>query len=53
MLLLIRCRLLLPLQDSVIVVYFVTLCPFLFCNHLDGEERESWLLCLVCLPGVS
>ena len=37
---LIRCRLLLPLQDSVIVVYFVTLCQFLFCNHLDGEERE-------------
>ena len=26
---------------------------FLFCDHLDGEERESWLLCLVCLPGVS
>ena len=40
LLLLIRCRLLLPLQDSVIAVYFVTLCPFLFCNHLDGEERE-------------
>ena len=37
--------------DSVIVLYFVTLCPFLFCDHLDGEE--SWLLCLVCLPGVS
>ena len=31
---------LLPLQDSVIVLYFVTLCPFLFCNHLDGEERK-------------
>ena len=31
---------LLPLQDSVIVLYFVTLCPFLFCDHLDGEERE-------------
>ena len=27
-------------MDSVIVLYFVTLCPFLFCNHLDGEERE-------------
>ena len=54
-LLLIRCWLLLSLQDSVIVLYryFVTLCPFLFYNHLDGEERESWLLCLVCLPGVS
>ena len=53
LLLLIHCWLLLPLQDSVIVLYFVTLCPFLFCGHLDGEERESWLLCLVCLPGVS
>ena len=31
---------LLPLQDSVIVLYFVTLCPFLFSDHLDGEERE-------------
>ena len=38
---LIRCRLLLPLQDSVTVLYFVTLCPFLFCDHLDGEERTS------------
>ena len=54
LLLLIRCWSLLPLQDSVIVLCFVTLCPFLFCDHLDGEEREreSWLLCLVCLPGV-
>ena len=55
---LIRCRLLLPLQDSVIVVYFVTLCPFLFCNHFDGEESElaallslsSW--CLVIVVGL-
>ena len=38
---------LLQLQDSGIVLYFVTLCPFLFCDHLDGEERESWLHCLV------
>ena len=46
---------LLPLQDSVIVLYFVTLCPFLFYNHLDGEERElaalfslsSWCLVIV------
>ena len=53
LLLLICCWLLLPLQDSVIVLYFATLSPFLFCDHLDGEERESWLLCLVCLPGVS
>ena len=40
MFLLIRCLLLLSLQDSVIVLYFVTSCPFLFCDHLDGEERE-------------
>ena len=55
LLLLIHCWLLLPLQDSVIVLYFVTLCPFLFCDHLDGEERElaallslsSWCLVIV------
>ena len=35
------------------VLYFVTLFPFLFCDHLDGEERESLLICLVCLPGAS
>ena len=37
------------------VLYFVTLCPFLFCNNLDGEERElaallilsSWCLVIV------
>ena len=52
LLLLIHCWLLLPLQDSVIVLYLVTLCPFLFCDHLIGK-RESWLLCLVCHPGVS
>ena len=22
------------------VLLYVTLCPFKFCNHLDGEERE-------------
>ena len=22
------------------VVLCITLCPFLFCNHLNGEERE-------------
>ena len=46
---------LLPLQDSVMVLYFVTSCPFLFYNHLDGEERElaallslsSWCLVIV------
>ena len=46
---------LLPLQDSVIVLYFVTLCPFLFYNHLDGEERELAALlvsrdCCVAIP---
>ena len=55
LLLLIRCKLSLPLQDSVIVLYFVTLCSFLFCDHLDGEERalvallslSSWCLVIV------
>ena len=55
LLLLIRCRLLLPLQDSVIVLYYVTLCSFLFYNHLDREEGElaallslfSWCLVIV------
>ena len=34
----------------------ITLCPFLFCNHLDGEERadcfallSSWCLVIVVL----
>ena len=40
LLLFIRFLLLHPLKDSVIVLYFGTLCPFLFCDHLDGEERE-------------
>ena len=43
------------MHDFVIVLYFVTLCPFLFCDHLDGEERElaallslsSWCLVIV------
>ena len=38
-----------------VVLYFVTLCPLLFCDHLDGEERElaallslsSWCLVIV------
>ena len=37
------------------VLYFVTLCPFLFCDHLDEEERglaallslSSWCLVIV------
>ena len=40
---------LLPLQDSVIVRYFVTLCPFLFCDHLDGEERADCFAKIVFL----
>ena len=51
---------LLPLQDSVIVLFIVTLCPFLFCDHLDGEERElaallslsSWCLSAMGLSAV-
>ena len=30
------------------VLLYVTLCPFKFCSHLDGEERE-----LVVLLGLS
>ena len=46
---------LLSLQDSVIVLYFVTLCPFLFCDHLDGEERElaALLMGTNCAPLVA
>ena len=37
------------------VLLYVTLCPFSYCNHLDGEEREliallnlsSWCLVMV------
>ena len=52
LLLLTFCLLLLPLWEFVIVLCFVvrTLCQFRYCNHLYGEE--SWLLCLICLPGV-
>ena len=54
LLLLIRCWLLLPLQDSVIVLCFVV-CYFmsiLVCQS-SWWGGESWLLCFVCLPGVS
>ena len=53
---------LLLLSDSVIVLYFVTLSPFFFCDHLDEEEREldtllslsSWcLMPWVCLQFVN
>ena len=49
----IRCWLLLPLWDSVIVLCFVVRH---FVSILDLQlswwGRESWLLCFVCLPGV-
>ena len=53
-LLMIRCLLLLPLWDSVIVLcfvvrYFVSLLVL----QLSLEGRESCLLYFVCLPGVS
>ena len=43
LLLLTFCLLLLPLWESVIVLVllYVTLCPFYYCNHLDGEERAD------------
>ena len=28
------------------VLLYVTLCPFKYCNHLDGEERERELVVL-------
>ena len=55
LLVLIGCLLFLPLWESVIVLCFVVryLChvPSSFVIILMG--RESWLLCLVCLPSVS
>ena len=44
LLLLTFCLLLLPLWESVIVLYVLlydTLCPFLFCNQLNGEKRAG------------
>ena len=32
-----------------VIHYFVS---FWFCNHVDGEERESWLLYFNYLPDV-
>ena len=54
LLLLIRCLLLLPLWDSVIVLCFVVR-YFVSILVLQSSRwgRESWLLCFVCLPGVS
>ena len=54
LLLLIRCWLLLPLWDSVIVLCFVVR-YFMSILVLQSSwwGRESWLLYFVCLPGVS
>ena len=30
-------------------VFFVTLCPFKFCNHLDGEEKAGCFALFVFL----
>ena len=54
LLLLTFCLLLLPLCESVIVLCFVVRC-FVSVLVLQSSwwGRESWLLCLICLPGVS
>ena len=54
LLLLTFCLLLLPLWESVIVLCFVV-CYFMSVLVLQSSwwGRESWLLCLICLPGVS
>ena len=53
LLLLTFCLLLLPLWESVIVLCFVVR---YFVSVLELQSswwgRESWLLCLICLPGV-
>ena len=50
LLLLIRCRLLLPLWDSVIVQGFIVR-NFVYIPVLQSSRwgRQSWLLCFVCL----
>ena len=54
LLLLTLCLLLLPLWESVIVLCIVVRC-FMSIPVLQSSwwGRESWLLCLICLPGVS
>ena len=54
LLLLTFCLLLLPLWESVIVLCFIVRC-FMSILVLQSSwwGRESWLLCLICLPGVS
>ena len=54
LLLLTFCLLLLPLWESVIVLCFVVnyfMSILVLWSSFSG--RESWLLCLICLPGVS
>ena len=31
----------------VFVLVCIKLCPFVFCNHLEKEERESWFICFI------
>ena len=54
LLLLTFCLLLLPLWESVIVLCFIVR-YFMSILVLQSSwwGRESWLLCLICLPGVS
>ena len=54
LLLLTFCLLLLPLWESVIVLCFaVRYFMSILVLQLSCWGRESWLLCLICLPGVS
>ena len=54
LLLLTFCLLLLPLWESVIVLCFVVhYFMSILVLQLSFLGRESWLLCLTCLPGVS
>ena len=53
-LLIIRCWLLLPLWESVIVLCFCCELLYVYSSFaIIPIGRESWLLCSVCLPGVS
>ena len=52
LLLLTCCLLLLPLWESVIVLCFVVrYFMSILVLQSSGWGRESWLFCLVCLPG--
>ena len=54
LLLLTSCLLKLPLWESVIVLCFVVrYFMSILVLQSSGWGREKWLLCLVCLPGVS